>query len=109
MPRKIQKATAVAVPAPAGPVPVVLEPEPVKVSGPRQTTAAERQAFTAQRDADVAAFRSQPLNMDLTFLPWQFNSGAEGFFATGKHILADGERYQLTASLVRIGSKPKAQ
>ena len=39
-----------------------------------------------------------------------FRSGSEGYFAGGKVIDRDnGERYQVSCSIVRIGSKPKVE
>ena len=38
-----------------------------------------------------------------------FKSGSTGFWAGGKLDLPDGERYQVSCSIVRIGSKPTAE
>lgn len=38
----------------------------------------------------------------------EFKSGSDGYFAGGKVIDRDsGERYQVSCSIVRIGSKPQ--
>ena len=40
----------------------------------------------------------------------EFKSKSEGYFAGGKVIDRDsGERYQVSCSIVRIGSKPKTE
>lgn len=41
----------------------------------------------------------------LTAQPKRFSTGSEGFWAGGK-VSIDGERYQVSINLVRIGSKP---
>jgi len=35
-----------------------------------------------------------------------FSTGSTGFFATGKVSNGEGERFQVTANIVLIGSKP---
>jgi len=35
-----------------------------------------------------------------------FSSGSEGYFAGGKIDMGNGDKYQVTCSIVRIGSKP---
>jgi dienelactone hydrolase len=37
----------------------------------------------------------------------EFKSGSTGFYAGGKVTLADGQRYQVSCSVVLVGSKPK--
>lgn len=49
-------------------------------------------------DAITAQARSRATNN-------QFSTGSEGYYAGGK-LEIDGERYQVTCSIVRIGSKP---
>jgi len=36
-----------------------------------------------------------------------FSTGSRGFYASGKVQDADGKRYQISANIVEIGSKPK--
>ena len=36
-----------------------------------------------------------------------FSSGSTGFYATGK-IVIDGEQYQVSLPIVKVGSKPKS-
>lgn len=45
---------------------------------------------------------------DIPALARTFTSGSEGFFASGAPVIA-GEKYQLTMSLVRHGSKPQPE
>jgi len=37
-----------------------------------------------------------------------FKTGSTGFYAGGK-VELDGERYQVSCSIVKLGSKPKAE
>lgn len=38
-------------------------------------------------------------------VPKQFKTGSDGYFAGGKLVNADGTRFQVSMSIVRIGSK----
>lgn len=48
----------------------------------------------------------KPLDM-LQANPKNFKTGSTGYYAGGKIVL-DGKRYQVSVSVVEVGSKPKA-
>ena len=52
-----------------------------------------------------ATSEGKPLDM-LKAQTKQFKSGSDGFYAGGK-VEIDGTRYQVSCSVVRVGSKPK--
>jgi hypothetical protein len=60
---------------------------------------------TTMKAVIFADANGKPLDM-LSAAPKTFKTGSIGYYAGGKIVL-DGERYQVSVSVVKVGSKPQ--